>query len=361
MLELYNHTCPFPSITPEGLLHDGLYLTQPKKCRECPTKSCTGLLTKSQKVDFPTFHTCEFGLSAVLVPAPFGQILLNGILVPEENTGFDARRRKQYKSQKVSKEKICRYCDSIGTSAKGILNAIDQKARDSIAGFHDITTAVNLLFRNAEAILDHQPGDTLDEKVLQLDSPLKTLLFSVWLLSSRLEMATIVANPESASYGQPRPTAVYKTFHRFARLFEQEAIKRNIRIVMTGSSFNKLRLYNSFDTIPLVLIDNAIKYSFDGKDVIVRVDDEGSKCFASIESYGAIIPPQFRDKIFLRGFRTPLAKDTVSSGSGLGLYIASIVANANAFAIDYRAIPERGNPGQGGNVFSFEVSGRQQI
>jgi len=129
---------------------------------------------------------------------------------------------------------------------------------------------------------------------------------------------------------------------------------------MTGASYHKPRLFNSFETIPLVLIDNAIKYFLPSRDVIVRVDDErnGDGCFVSVESHGPIIPTQYRDQVFARSFRTPLAKETVSSGSGLGLYIANIVAKSHDFVIRYDAYPEQGRSQEGANVFSFVVKSR---
>lgn len=357
MIALYRQTCPLPTVSPEGELVNGLTLAQPNKCKKCVSKSCAS--TNGQKTISTSFHVCEFGLSYAIIPTPFGALVVNGIYVPEENSSLDSEKRKLFRPQKVSKATVLRYSDAINGTGDIVKHAIELEARDSIAGFHDIKTATNLLFRNAEAILDDQLGDTFEEKANSLDPKMKTLLFSVRLLSSRLEMATIVANPESASYGQPRSVPVFKTFHRYVRIFEEEAAKRGIRLFMSGASFNRPRLFDSFDTIPLVLIDNAIKYSFQDHDIAVRVNDlPNGGCRVSVSSEGVIIPQKYRGQIFSRGFRSPFAKETVSNGSGLGLYIAEIVAKANSFTILYEAYPKFNRPDEGENRFSFDISPR---
>lgn len=69
------------------------------------------------------------------------------------------------------------------------------------------------------------------------------------------------------------------------------------------------------------IIDNAIKYSEDGKHVWIDVKEENSKkILISIKDEGAGIPADQQKRLFERFFRG----DNVSKyipGSGLGLYI----------------------------------------
>lgn len=70
------------------------------------------------------------------------------------------------------------------------------------------------------------------------------------------------------------------------------------------------------------LISNGIKYSSEGKSIIVKTITQGSELIVSIRDFGIGIPESEHKKIFERFYR---AKDnnTVISGFGLGLYICS--------------------------------------
>ena len=239
------------------------------------------------------------------------------------------------------------------------IRAITERcATEMVAGYHDIQTAVNLTLRNAEAVIGELPGETDEEKIDNAPPALKSLLKSVGLLKSRLNMASILANPESAGFGNPRPTPVYRVVHRMVRLFEEQAQRYRVRLRMTGTSFNTPSLYDSFETIPLVLIDNAIKYSYHNTEIVVSVDDLPGvawRCRIEVNSVGDIVPEHLRRRVFERGFRSPGAKETVATGSGLGLFVASIVAGVHQTEIYYQADAFRTNARSASNTFGLVV------
>ena len=217
---------------------------------------------------------------------------------------------------------------------------------------------MNVVLRNAEGIIDGLPGDDDAARIDGAPPNLKALLKSVALLKSRLALATILANPVSARFGQPRPTPVYRVFHRMVRLFAESAESNGIRLRMSSAfySLKAPKLFDSFETIPLVLIDNAVKYAHPHTDVVVTVEDfPGAKigCSVGVDSVGDVVPPECQAKLFQRGYRSPQAKKQVASGSGLGLFLAQTVANANGFSIRYDGTPFEPNNSSGRNHFSF--------
>jgi K+-sensing histidine kinase KdpD len=355
MLEILRRFSPFPTVDAEGNLFDGLQLKQGSRCQKCKSRSCRVRLSESAPSG-PSHDHCEHGLSTMLIQTPFGALLLNGLLVPFSNTRLTPKMKKILRAQKVTVEEVAAFAASVLASAPLIQKELDDGVQEALESLHDIKTGVSLVFRNAEAIVQSLQGVTDDERIEGADPAMKSLLKSVALLRSRLDMASIVANPEAAGYGQTRRQPVYKSVHRMVRMFEQEAQQRNIRLRMAGDSYNLLFVHDSFDTVPLVLLENAIKYSDPGSDVTVSVFDVGrSSCRVSIESHGELVPEADRDRIFERRFRSDKAKRLRSSGSGLGLYIASIVANAHGFQIQYEARADAARPSVGTNQFFFEV------
>jgi signal transduction histidine kinase len=335
MLDALRSLVPLPTIDANGTLYDGFRVAQPKKCRKCSDRSCVERLA-----ELPTglsHAVCAHGWSTALVTTPFGPLLINGIFVPNLNHSLDPEARKAARPNKVTSDELTTLADSLRRMETPFRDAMEQAASEVLAGVHDIQTAINLVYRKADALVQDAPGDSMEEKIANSDYKLRGLLVSVRLLKSRLELARLVKNPEAATYGRPRPMPIYKIFHRTVRLFGEEAELRRVSLRMNGESFIAPNLYDSFESIPLVLIDNATKYAEPDTVVNVSVDDYRDFCIAVVESYGQIVPDRDREAIFRLGYRSAGATRNASSGSGIGLYIAKIVADANRAKLSYES------------------------
>ena len=202
------------------------------------------------------------------------------------------------------------------------------------------------------------PGRSDDEKIDSAEPPIRRLLKAVQLVDSRLKLNSLISNPESARYGKPRPLPVYRSFDRMVRLFKDIGHAHHVKITMSGRSLNRPLLYDSFETLPLVLIDNAIKYAQRRGEVHVIVWDDAKLtdgCYVAVESEGKLIDLADRSSIFERGFRSSEAQKITSSGGGLGLFIAQIVAHAHNFELRYTARPISKGGLWGTNIFEFDV------
>ena len=74
------------------------------------------------------------------------------------------------------------------------------------------------------------------------------------------------------------------------------------------------------------LIDNALRYTPEGGQVVVRLYSETSKTILEVSDDGPGIPKNERDRIFQRFYRIP---GTTATGSGLGLSIVKSVADSH--------------------------------
>lgn len=77
------------------------------------------------------------------------------------------------------------------------------------------------------------------------------------------------------------------------------------------------------------LIQNAIKYTVNGGDVFIRLLNQGDDLVIEIEDTGKGIAPHEIPNIFLPFYRA----NTQSSGSGLGLYVAMMIAKAHGLQL----------------------------
>jgi signal transduction histidine kinase len=93
------------------------------------------------------------------------------------------------------------------------------------------------------------------------------------------------------------------------------------------------------------LLDNAIRYSYPGGAITVRVLNDDHSAVIEVEDNGPGIPPEHRDKIFDRFYRVDSGRSRDTGGAGLGLAIAKWGAEAHGGHVELRC------PAAGGCIF----------
>ena len=77
------------------------------------------------------------------------------------------------------------------------------------------------------------------------------------------------------------------------------------------------------------ILDNAIKFSPQGKQVTVMLKEQGHEYLVSISDRGIGVSPDFFDHIFDRFYRVRNTASRQYSGIGMGLYIAKAIVEAH--------------------------------
>jgi signal transduction histidine kinase len=91
----------------------------------------------------------------------------------------------------------------------------------------------------------------------------------------------------------------------------------------------------------VVLLDNAVKFSNEGCEVVARIEIEGPRLIASIEDSGAGISAADLPNIFRRFYRADSAR--AGAGHGLGLALAESIAKMHGAAIEVRSTEGAGS------------------
>jgi len=91
----------------------------------------------------------------------------------------------------------------------------------------------------------------------------------------------------------------------------------------------------------LVLLDNAIKYSADGGDVILTVRQDAENIVVTIEDFGSGIRASDLPHIFKRFYQADRARS--DGGHGLGLSLAKSIASAHRAEIEVRSVEGAGS------------------
>ncbi|KGL45226.1 sensor histidine kinase [Listeria sp. SHR_NRA_18] len=110
-----------------------------------------------------------------------------------------------------------------------------------------------------------------------------------------------------------------------------EQVRRNFEVMYEDFTFtlaeddknlHAMIQHNHLEQILIIIADNAVKYSGDGKQVDMHVYKETDKIKVSIKDYGVGISADEIDKIFNRFYRVDKARSREVGGNGLGLAIA---------------------------------------
>lgn len=96
-------------------------------------------------------------------------------------------------------------------------------------------------------------------------------------------------------------------------------------------------------TVLVNLLDNACKYTYDEKQITLRVyGEDGSACFAVTDN-GVGIPRRALKRIFRRFYQVDRSLSRRAEGCGLGLSIARFIIDAHAGSIQVESKPGQGS------------------
>jgi len=91
------------------------------------------------------------------------------------------------------------------------------------------------------------------------------------------------------------------------------------------------------------LLDNAIQYSQDAKQIVVAVSTTGEQVIVAVEDHGVGIPANEIDKVFDRFYRGGDAHTRAVKGSGLGLTLVKEIVEAHGGKVRVESEPGRGS------------------
>lgn len=91
------------------------------------------------------------------------------------------------------------------------------------------------------------------------------------------------------------------------------------------------------------LLDNAIKYSADRKQITLRTGIDNNSVYLEICDLGIGIPADDIDHIFDKFYRVPQEKKEIKRGSGLGLALVKNIVNDHSGTISVTSQPGKGS------------------
>lgn len=96
-------------------------------------------------------------------------------------------------------------------------------------------------------------------------------------------------------------------------------------------------------TVLVNLLDNAYKYTNDGKRIALRVFETNGSIYFAVEDNGVGIPRRLHRKIFGRFYQVDRTLSRQAEGTGLGLAIVKFIVDAHNGKIDVESKPGKGS------------------
>ena len=198
----------------------------------------------------------------------------------------------------------------------------NKKLRDEFVfiAAHELRAPVTIVKYYLSMILNGDFGEVGEEmkKPLEVSQKLNERL--VKLVQDLLEVARGEAGKIEIKVS---PVSITKSISEVLEEFKEKAEKKGIKLVYKGPEKEikvKADLYKLKEVISN-LVDNAIKYTINGGDIIVKNEIRGQMVVTHIKDNGVGIAKKDINKLFSKFYRVQAKELRDIEGTGLGLFI----------------------------------------
>jgi hypothetical protein len=324
---IFKQSVIFPYIIRE-VLYDSKFLKQHGLCRKCTSKDCLSQ-THVQS------YICNKGFNCYYLTLNGENIIINGLISDQNNTiktGTKSRKLRYL----VLEENMKNYLLGLSEINSGVIEEFNNDFKEKFSLLHDVRTSYALAFANVEKFILKQNGYNFQSKLANCDQEIIDFYDSLDLVNSQLKLIDIVVNPKLLNAGIRSESNLFKLANKLIKLFEVRSKHKNINFrIYSECNIPDKEFHDSILFIPMVLIENAIKYSEKDTTVVLNFDMEGDVIIFSISSKGEMVDDAHEAAIFQKSVRGENALNSQEYGLGLGLWIANLVLQNHNGTIVY--------------------------
>ncbi len=222
------------------------------------------------------------------------------------------------------------------------LRHLEKMRKDFVANVsHEIKTPLTAIKGFAETLqssaMDHPEEAHRFIGIIRKHADRLEAIIEDLLLLSRIEMEN------EARQIQLQPGNIAKILQSAVQICRTRAEAKNIAIDWTCDQSVTATINAPLLEQALInLIDNAIKYSGEGSQVLVRVRKNGHGLTIDIQDNGIGIARKHLSRLFERFYRVDKARSREQGGTGLGLAIVKHIVHAHGGRIDVESERGRG-------------------
>ncbi|MCM1272012.1 MAG: cell wall metabolism sensor histidine kinase WalK [Clostridium sp.] len=207
------------------------------------------------------------------------------------------------------------------------LSKLDEYRREFISNIsHDFRSPLTSIKGYIEAIQDGTiPPEKQDKylsivlnETLRLTKLTSSLLelnnydsYGLWLITKDFDIIDLVKNAINTFEGKCQEKNISLILNNHCEITTVNADKTKIQQV----------IYN--------LLDNAIKFTSEGKSIYITLEEKREKIFVSVKDEGCGIPSDSLNKVWVRFYKADASRGRDKQGTGLGLAITREIIKAH--------------------------------
>lgn len=210
----------------------------------------------------------------------------------------------------------------------------ERRRKDFVATIsHELKTPITIISGQLEGMIynigKYKDRDTYLRKSYDATQELKDLVNEMMTVS-KADILEAELNIEKIDLSQ----LIVRLIKRQAFLIEEKNIKANINIVPNiFIEADEEKITKAINNI----INNAIKYSPEKEELIVRLHKKKHKIYLEIENTGVKIEKKYLNEVFNPFYRIEKSRSRKTGGSGLGLYIVSQTLRQHGFEYEIKS------------------------
>lgn len=329
-----------PTIDENGNFTDGSMIKAHLNCATCfKVGRCKNFYDSLKRKNVEGFYMCPNGMTTYLFQNKTGNVLFFTCFRNEKY--YDKNKEKKLLTKGVFVNNPLHSDLESRTLIKTAREIIDIETREKqkIDDFNSMTHEIKSLNGKNKELGDlllqntfqNISGGLNEEECYELKERIRTIYFSSCLIAQKFSLKKI----EETTFNKAEaiPVVVYKKFDKMSKFYSNS--KQHVRI--QGNSMKTIDADSYFENIPLLLIDNAVKYSYNHERVDVYFKELDSALKVKIESYGPYCDSSEFDRIVEKGYRGKNAVLTEYNGSGLGLFYVKELCNRYGIKISFNS------------------------
>jgi signal transduction histidine kinase len=240
------------------------------------------------------------------------------------------------------------------------LKLIRPDLQRNLAYLHDYKQFIARVRQNINVVIESRnAGESFDERFDRALPSEKAIYYAAILMEEKLRIAWLLMNPEQLLGTELRLFRLHGLVTKYLRIYSSSYDEKKIDLKTRGESRGSiLGDPAAVGVIPHTLIDNALKYSLRGAEVIVSFEEDSENIVLRVSSFGPKIEKEEMSKIFQIFYRSKGAVQQEEEGAGFGLYLAQLVAAKVGTRIE---VEQKPNKTPKGYLTTFSVKFRREI
>lgn len=321
---------------------DGVFIQALEYCKKhCNSGACRKFYQELSTEQYNTFITCPHGLS-VFVSHSNGDIRCftclraKGTYKKNKATQFTGTGRERIIYNPVLDPDRLLQLMLFSKQVEEMDSLLEEKRASIDSISHEVKKLNAQIKDRSDVILQTYGDESTDslsrEDISALIEKIKTIYVCSSMVNTRFSLFDYEKNPQVLSQGTATDCNIYKKFDKMRKIFSNYLGKK-VPIHLNGSSYRRFMAYSMFEMIPLLLVDNAVKYSYSNNPVDITFTEEGTDLYVDISSYSPYCSESDIESIFNKGFRGKNATK-VADGSGIGLFFVKLLCDLHDIGID---------------------------